>query len=74
MSKLPRFLVSAFLLTLALLPSHVAFAQAPVPSNPEIERRVDALLKKMTLEQKIDYIGGTGFAVRVDAHSRRSGF
>ena len=43
---------------------HVAFAQAPVPSNPEIERRVDALLKKMTLEQKIDYIGGTGFAVR----------
>jgi len=64
MSKLPRFLVCAFLLTLALLPSHVAFAQAPVPSNPEIERRVDALLKKMTLEQKIDYIGGTGFAVR----------
>jgi len=64
MSKLPRFLVCAFLLTLALLPSHVACAQAPVPSNPEIERRVDALLKKMTLEQKIDYIGGTGFAVR----------
>jgi beta-glucosidase len=64
MSKLPRFLVYAFLLTLALLPSHVAFAQAPVPSNPEIERRVDALLKKMTLEQKIDYIGGTGFTVR----------
>ncbi|MGO9491762.1 MAG: glycoside hydrolase family 3 N-terminal domain-containing protein, partial [Terracidiphilus sp.] len=64
MSKLSRFLLSAFLFTFALLPSHVAFAQAPIPSDPEIERRVDAILKKMTLEQKIDYIGGTGFAVR----------
>ncbi len=64
MSKLSRFLLSAFLFTFALFPSCIAFAQAPVPSNPEIERRVDAILKKMTLEQKIDYIGGTGFAVR----------
>ena len=72
MSKLPRFLLSAFLLAFALLPSHVAFAQAPIPSNPEIERRVDALLKKMTLEQKIDYIGGTGFAVRAMPASRHS--
>lgn len=64
MSKLSRFLLCAFLFTLALLPFHVAFAQAPVPSNAEIDRRVDALLKKMTLDQKLDYIGGTGFAVR----------
>jgi beta-glucosidase len=64
MSKLSRFLLSAFFLTLAFLSSRVAFAQAPVPASPEIEHRVDAILKKMTLEQKIDYIGGTGFAVR----------
>ena len=64
MSKLSRFLPPVFLFTLALFPSPVVFGQAPVPSNPEIERRVDAILKKMTLEQKIGYIGGTGFAVR----------
>jgi beta-glucosidase len=64
MSKLPRFLSCALLFALAFFPSHAAFAQTPVPSNSEIDRRVDALLQKMTLEQKIDYIGGTGFAVR----------
>jgi beta-glucosidase len=64
MSKLSRFLPSVFLFTFALLPFPVVYGQAPVPSNPEIERRVDAIIKKMTLEQKIDYIGGTGFAVR----------
>jgi beta-glucosidase len=64
MSKLSRFLLWAFLFAFALLPSHVVFAQAPVPPSAEIDRRVDALLKKMTLEQKVDYIGGTGFAVR----------
>jgi beta-glucosidase len=64
MSKLSRFSLCALLFTFALSPSHVVFAQAPVPESAEIDHRVDALLKKMTLEQKIDYIGGTGFAVR----------
>jgi beta-glucosidase len=64
MSKPSRFLLCALFFTLALFPSLIAFAQAPVPSNPEIDRRVEAILQKMTLEQKIDYIGGTGFAVR----------
>jgi beta-glucosidase len=64
MSKPSRFLQCAFFFALALFPSLIAFAQAPVPSNPEIDRRVDAILQKMTLEQKMDYIGGTGFAVR----------
>jgi len=64
MSKVSRFLLCALLLALALLPSHAVFAQTPVPSNPDIDRRVDALLSKMTLEEKLDYIGGTGFAVR----------
>jgi beta-glucosidase len=63
MLKLLRFF-SGLLLTLTPLGSGIVLAQAPVPTNPDIDRRVDALLKKMTLEQKIDYIGGTGFAVR----------
>ena len=64
MSKLPRFLLCALSFALLFPSSRLAFAQAPVPSNPDIDRRVDALLKKMTLDQKIEYIGGTGFAVR----------
>jgi beta-glucosidase len=64
MTKLFRFMLCALVLTLVLLPSRAAFAQAPVPSSPEIGRRVEALIGKMTLEEKIDYIGGTGFAVR----------
>ena len=64
MSKLPRFPLCALWFALAFLFSHPAFAQAPVSPNSEIDRRVDALLSKMTLDQKIDYIGGTGFAVR----------
>jgi beta-glucosidase len=41
-----------------------ALAQAPAARNSDLDRRVDAILGKMTLEEKIDYIGGTGFAVR----------
>src|ERR1700691_324760 len=63
MLKLLRFF-SGLPLTLTPLGSGIVLAQAPVPTNPDIDRRVDALLKKMTIEQKIDYIGGTGFAVR----------
>src|ERR1041384_7146582 len=34
-------------------------------SQPEVEKRAEAILKKMTLEEKIDYIGGfNGFYVR----------
>ena len=63
MLKVSR-LSSGFLLTITFLWSCISLTQAPTPISPEIERRVDAILGKMTLEQKIDYIGGTGFAVR----------
>ena len=33
-------------------------AQGPVPVSPAIEQKADAMLAKMTLEQKIDLIGG----------------
>lgn len=41
-----------------------ATAQAPHPLGPAEQQKVEALLHKMTLEQKIDYIGGTGFGLR----------
>jgi beta-glucosidase len=43
-------------------------AQAPAPSvrsSAEVERRVDAILKQMTLEEKLDLLGGVdGFFIR----------
>ena len=39
-------------------------AQAPHPLTPAEHQRVDELIHKMTLDQKLDYIGGTGFGVR----------
>jgi beta-glucosidase len=35
-----------------------AVAQAPSPDSPDIENKVNSILSKMTLEEKIDYIGG----------------
>ena len=41
------------------------FAQAPSPSTPELEQKVDAIVSKMSLEQKIDMLGGVNtFDVR----------
>lgn len=43
----------------------LAFAQLPaLAQTPGDTQRISALIAKMTLEEKIDYIGGTGFAVR----------
>jgi beta-glucosidase len=41
-----------------LLLISAAIAQAPSPSTPELEKKVDAIIGKMTLEQKIDLLGG----------------
>jgi beta-glucosidase len=35
-----------------------AAAQAPVPDSPAIEQKIDSMLSKMTLEQKLELIGG----------------
>lgn len=35
-----------------------SFAQAPAPDSPAIEEKINAILRKMTLEQKIDLLGG----------------
>jgi beta-glucosidase len=47
-------LICAVLLLLASF----SLAQAPSPSSPEIEQKVNAILNKMTLDQKIDLLGG----------------
>jgi beta-glucosidase len=40
-------------------------AQAPAPTaSPALRERIDGLISKMTIEEKVDYIGGTGFAIR----------
>ena len=48
-----------------LLSATTLIAQQSVPADDAaIRARVDAIVSKMTLEEKIDYIGGTGFAIR----------
>jgi len=41
-----------------LLLASFSLAQAPSPPSPEIEQNVNAILSKMTLEQKVDMVGG----------------
>ena len=57
----------SFILLLSVL---AAWAQAPVPLNPSIEARADAMLKQLTLEEKIDLIGGVNdFYIREIKHA-----
>jgi beta-glucosidase len=55
---------------ITLLTSSAAYADAPstsVASNTAIEQRVDALLAKLTLEQKVQLLGGVdNFAVHAE--------
>jgi beta-glucosidase len=58
-----RKVLYAFAVVLLIVGQVVA--QSPAPSKADVESRIDAILAKMTLEQKIDYIGGIrGFYVR----------
>ena len=52
---------SYFSHVLVLFLASITFGQAPKPASPEIEKKVDAILGKMTLEQKIDLLGGMNF-------------
>ncbi len=56
-------ITSCFAVTTAVFTSSAA-AQAPHTPTPAEVQRVDDLIKKMTLAEKIDYIGGTGFGLR----------
>ncbi|HZL46142.1 MAG TPA: hypothetical protein VFC28_07930, partial [Opitutaceae bacterium] len=49
----------------ALLIALTAVAATPPPAAPNVDQRVEAIAGKMTLEQKIDLIGGVdGFFIR----------
>jgi beta-glucosidase len=57
----------AFIVVIASLLA--ARAQSPSPSTPAIEARADALLKQLSLEEKIDLIGGVNdFSIRAIKH------
>ncbi len=55
----------ALILAVLLLVGVAAFAQAPAATNADMAKRADSYISRMSLEEKIDYIGGTGFAVRL---------
>ena len=51
---------------LVLVPLCLAWAQAQT-SSPEVEARVDSLIKKLTLDEKVDLIGGVdSFYIRAN--------
>ncbi len=54
----------AALAAILLCAARLAPAQAPHPITAAEQSKVDALIRQMTLDQKLDYIGGTGFAIR----------
>ena len=55
---------AALFLTFSAWTTVPAVAQAPHALTAADQQKIDSLVKGMTLEQKIDYIGGTGFAIR----------
>ena len=59
-----RAAITAALLSTVLFCAASVLAQAPQPNTPAMRSRVDAIIGKMTLQQKLEYIGGTGFAIR----------
>jgi beta-glucosidase len=62
--QVSRNSVCQFLIAISLLTAAPAFAQAPHPLTAADQQKIDALIHGMTLDQKLDYIGGTGFAIR----------
>ena len=54
----------AAVLVLAALSAVPAVAQLPHALTDADRQRIDGIVAKMTLAEKLDYIGGTGFAVR----------
>jgi beta-glucosidase len=64
-SSLFRSCLTTLALGAALMAAHTpGFAQDPHALDATEQQKVDSLVKQMTLQQKLDYIGGTGFGVR----------
>ncbi|MGA3088169.1 MAG: glycoside hydrolase family 3 C-terminal domain-containing protein [Terriglobales bacterium] len=59
----------SFVLLVFFLVSRLAWTQSPSPSTTVVEARVEGLLKQLSLEEKIDLIGGVNdFYIREAAH------
>ena len=63
-AKLRGLRFGVVLFAASLLSSRGLNAQAPHVLTDADKQKIESLIHGMTLEQKIDYIGGTGFAVR----------
>jgi beta-glucosidase len=53
-----HIIVAVLLCSLCGLPAGLLQAQAPVPDSPAIDQRVDSMIAKLTLQQKLELIGG----------------
>ncbi len=60
----PGFSAACGVVCVAVCLAACVQAQGPHPLSAAEQHSVDELVHRMTLEQKISYIGGTGFAVR----------
>lgn len=58
-----RFIRTA-LTTAIALSATTGLAQAPHAVTPAEQQQIESIIHRMTLEEKLDYIGGTGFAAR----------
>ena len=64
--RIQSFAFAAAILSLALTKPTIQ-AQQPVPDSPAIEQKVDAMLAKLTLQQKLELIGGVdSFYIRAE--------
>jgi beta-glucosidase len=65
MTRFERTCTSLVLALSSVFSASMVQAQAAQSGDTDARRaRVDAIIAKMTLEEKIDYIGGTGFDIR----------
>jgi len=55
-----------FALALCVAAPFRAIAVEPVATDPAVERRIDAMLARLTTEQKVDLIGGVDGTRRAD--------
>ena len=63
-SLFSRFRAAIFAVSGFAFLAACGLAQAPHTPTPAEVQRVDALVRKMTLDEKLAYIGGTGFGLR----------
>ncbi len=64
LNRLPLLRLSSITLVLAAALMPALLAQAPHALTSADRQRIDEIIHKMTAGEKLDYIGGTGFAVR----------